>query len=322
MLKYMAPWTIVFALVAATQAEEAIRTNSGHTMTAGTFGLAYLDAQGTILIYHGQGTAKPLPGKPQAICMTAADITGNGQHELAFLSPERRSLCYYDFGTKTLSDHFGSNVTEIAALKFGRDDPFDSIVAGTLVRVSYCWNLTIGSQHWQELPGDLEFVATGEFDARNRVQEVATVTRGELYSFNPQWSTYKQLMIGTACKLLTAGELTSAQGDEIVVACGDDHELTLVQRYKKKTLGHNGIKLTIGRTEAGRVLCTLTPEGKLQQYQADDDKWQDKPTETSWRDVLLADLDGNGRDEVYAVPQGETSTLQRLAADATFEVVE
>lgn len=323
MCKYMTPWTVLLTLVSAAVAEDAIRTNSGHTMTAGTFGLAYIDPQGTILVYDGTAAPKPLPGNPKAVCLTAADITGDGKHELAFLSPRGRSLVYHDFVAGKSSGPYGSNVTDIGAVKFGKEESFDSIVAGTFARVSYRWNVEIGGRHWQELPGDLDLVATGEFDTRNRIQEVATVTRGELYTFNPQWSTYKQLMIGMDCRLLTAGELTPSEGDEIVVACGDDHQLTLIQRRKKTALGRSGIKLSTGKTTAGSVLCTITPEGKIQQYQPADDTWQDQLGGVAWRDVLVADLDGNGNDEVYALPQGEVGTLQRFDPGAgEFSTVE
>jgi hypothetical protein len=298
----------------AAVAEDAIRTNSGHTMTAGTFGLAYLGPQGTIRIYDGTAPPKPLPGNRKALAMTAADIRGRGRHELAFLSPQQRSLLYYDFAEEKLSGPYGSNVTDIGAVKFGKDEAFDSIVAGTFVRVSYRWNVEIGDKHWQELPGDLELVATGEFDPRNRIQEVATVTRGELYTFNPKWSTYGQLMIGTDCRLLTAGELTPSAGDEIVVACGREHRLTLLQHGEKAELGRSGVKLAIGKAKAGRVLCLITPAGRIQQYLPAEDKWQEDfgKADMRWNDVLLADLDGDSTDELYALSKDRPGTLFRF----------
>ena len=315
----------LFVLLTSTVlAEDSIRTNSGHTMTAGTFGLAYLDSQGTILVGDGTTAATPLPGSPKAVCLTAADITGNGKHELAFLSPEVRALLYYNFAEKKLSGPYGSNVTDIAAVKFAKDEPFDSIAAGTFVRISYRWTVEIGSKGWQGLPGDLELVAGGDFDTRNSIQEVATVTRGELYTFNPQWSTYKQRMIGADCRLLTAGKLTSAGGDEIVVASGKEHRLTLLQRRKKTDLGRSGVKLAIGKTDAGRVLLTITPQGKIQQYAAADAAWKDSlgANDSVWGDILLADLDGNGTDEIYALHQDPAATLQRLdPAAGKFEPV-
>jgi len=312
MKKHLATFVLLASLATTALAEDAIRTNSGHTMTAGTFGLAYIDPQGAILVYDGTEAPKPPAGNPKAVCLTAADVTGDGKHELAFLSPERRSLVYYDFVAGKSSGPYGSNVTDISAVKYGKEDSFDSIVAGTFARVSYRWDVEIGGTHWQELPGDLDLVATGEFDARNRIQEVATVTRGELYTFNPQWSTYKQGLIGADCRLLTAGEMTASEGDEIVVACGDDHQLTLIERRRKTALGRSGIKLAVGKTDAGAVLCTITPEGKIQQFHPGDDAWEDHLGGNAWRDVLLADIDGNGNDEVYALPKGDAGTLQRF----------
>ncbi len=314
MKKHLTLLTLFVLLTSTVLAEDAIRTNSGHTMTAGTFGLAYLDSQGTILVGDGTAAATPLPGSPKAVCLTAADITGDGQHELAFLNPQGRSLLYYNFAEKKLSGPYGHSVTDIAAVKFAKDEPFDSLAAGTFTRVSYRWTVEIGGKGWQGLPGDLELVAGGEFDTRNSIQEVATVTRGELYTFNPQWSTYKQLMIGADCRLLTAGDLTSAKGDEIVVASGEEHQLTLLQRRKKTDLGRSGIKLAIGKTDAGRVLLTITPQGKIQRYNAVIAAWSDclGDEQSVWRDILLADLDGGGTDEIYALPRDATATLQRF----------
>ena len=302
---------LVVFCAASSIAEDSIRVNSGHSMTAGSFGVAFLDPQGTVLVYDGTAAPAPLPESVKAVAMTAADISGDGKHELALLGPTHRGLLIYDFAAKKLSGPFGSNITDLSAVRFDEDEAFDSIAVGTLADVSYRWFLEIGGAGWPELPGSLQIPAAVDFDTRSPGDEIAAISNDNLYLFNPRWGTYKQVLMGKGARLLATGPLTGSNGGQIVAACGTDYRLYLCERRKTVDLDRSGVKLAVGRTATGNVLCAIAPEGSIGRYSAADAAWTDKLGGGGpWRDILLADLDG--ADELFALPKDDAAGLHRL----------
>jgi len=301
----------------------ATRENSCHTMAAGTFGVAMIGPTGEILVSDGRTAPKVLLPGVKAARLVAADLTGDGRDELAFLDVGQRSLFYYDFTTRKTAGGYGSNVNGLAAGQFLADDRFQSIVAGTTTAVPYRWTIEIGDQHWHELPGDFVEVVRADTDTANRVDEFAVISRGDVYVYHPIWQAYKQVLLSRDARTLIAGDLTASPGEEILVACGEQGTLWLCQKRKQQPLEKSARCMAVGKIDdAGVQAFIVSSEGVIERYDrtknAFDATFAQK--NTGWTCLLLADTDGDPTDEIYAVKSARPDALYRFEpSQKTFE---
>jgi len=298
--------------------------NSRHTMTGGSFGVAWIGAQGAV--YRSDGRSAPAVLLPdfRAYKLVAADSDGDGKGELALLDDANKSLFVFDFDGDELAGGYGSNVAELSAGKCSPDEKFDSILACTFTGVSYRWTVEVGNQHWHELPGDFVAAAAAELDARNRVAEFATVARGDVYDFNPQWKAYSQLLMGRNARAVIAGDLSASPGDEVVAACGDEAALVLCMKGRAEELNERAACLAVGKPAEGRAkLFVVTPQGQIKRYDRDAKTWTPLSDTAGWANVVLCDTDGDGLDELFALKKDSPEALYRFDPDKkTFQPVE
>jgi hypothetical protein len=261
----------------------------------------------------------------KAARIVAADLTGDGHDELAFLDVTRRSLFYYDFANKQTAGGYGTNVNGFTSGKFLADDKFDSIVAGTTTAVPYRWTIEIGAKHWHELPGDFIEAVRADTDTRNKVDEFAVISRGDVYVYHPIWQTYKQVLLGRDAKALIAGDLTAVDGEEILVACGEEGKLVLCQKRRQEPLEKRARCMAVGRIDDGGVQAfIINPEGAIERCSRQQNTFHAVPAgnHADWHCLILADVDGDGYDEIYAVKSSRSETLYRFdKSTKTFEVL-
>lgn len=298
----------------------ATRENSCHTMAAGTFGVAMIGSTGEILVSDGRSVPQVLLAGRKAARIVAADLTGDGTDELAFLGAERHSLFYYDFAAQKVTGGYGHNVRGMSSGTFLADDKFASVVASTFTAVPYRWTIEIGDKHWHELPGDFVEVVRADTDTRNKVDEFAVISRGDVYVYHPIWQTYKQVLLGRDAKAIIAGDITASEGDEILVTCGETGQLMLCQKRQHESLNHSARCLAVGRIDDGpNQAFVIGAQGVIERYNRQqnifDTAFADNNSE--WHCLILADTDADGYDEIYAARSDELGTLYRFDKSKT-----
>ncbi len=295
----------------------AANESTTHRVTSGTFGVAWIASDGLVYTYSPNQKALPFRAKDlRAHQLAAIDYDGDGRDELAIIDARAKSLFVYDFDENAMIGGFGSNVAEITVGRFDPDEPFESLIATTYTGHCYRWSKEIGDQGWIPLPGDFVRAYRGKVVSRIKTDALVTVSRGDVYTFNPVWKTYAQVLLGKDARVAIPCDLSAYPGEEIVVACGEGHDLFLCKKKTAEPLGQQAAVMTCGRlaTEK-RTLFAVTPAGTISQYLPKEKTWKDFPAKQAWGDLILHDTDGDGRDELYAVPAQSPEELFQYDPD-------
>ena len=248
------------ALVRPAQANES----TTHRITSGSFGVAWIASEG--LVYTWSPAEKAAPFRVnhlRAHQVAAIDFDGDGRDELAIIDALNKSLYVYDFDDKAMIGGFGSNVAEITVGRFHPDEPYESLVAATYSGHVFRWNKEVGNQGWIPLPGDFVKGYRGQVVPRIKTDGLVTVARGDVYTLNPVWKTYSQVLLGKDARVAIACDLATSPGDEIVVACGNRHDLFLCGKKTAQPLGQQGTAMTCGKfTTNTDTLLVVTPRAR------------------------------------------------------------
>ncbi len=292
----------------------AANESTTHRITSGSFGVAWIASEG--LVYTWSPAEKAAPFRVnhlRAHQLAAIDFDGDGRDELAIIDALNKSLYIYDFDDRTMIGGFGNNVAEITVGRFHPNEPYESLVAATHSGHVFRWSKEVGNQGWIPLPGDFAKGYRGQVVPRSKTDGLVTVARGEVYALNPVWKTYTQVLLGKDARVAIACDLATSPGEEIVIACGDTHELFLCGGKTAQPLGQQGTAMTRGQLTADTdTLVVVTPSGTISRYVPDEKSWRDVPAEQAWSDLILQDVDGDGRDELFAVSARAPEELFRF----------
>ncbi len=288
-----------------------------HRITSGTFGVAWIASEGLMYTWSPADGAAPFRvGNLRAHQVAAIDYDGDGRDELAIIDAINKSLYVYDFDDQTIVGGYGNNVAEFTVGHFHPDESYESLVAATYSGHVFRWSKEIGGQGWIPLPGDFAKGFRGKVVPRIKSDALVTVARGDVYTLNPIWKTYSQVLLGKDARIAIACDLTASPGDEIVVASGDQGELLLVEGKTPQPLGANAKTLTCGKSAgSASVLIAVTPLGAITRYEPATKSWNDVPAEQTWSDAILYDADGDGVDELLAISARSPENLYRFQAD-------
>ncbi len=289
-----------------------------HRITGGTFGVAWIASEGLVYTWSPTNHAAPFRvNHLRAHQVAAIDFDGDHRDELAIIDALNKSLYIYDFDDQKMIGPFGNNVAEITVGRFHPSEPFESLVAATYSGDVFRWNRDVGDQGWIPLPGDFVKGFRGKVLPRSKADGVVTVARGDVYTLNPIWKTYTQVLLGKDARLAMACDLAASPGDEIVVGCGPQHDLSLCHAKAPRSLGQQAMAMTHGRfgTESD-ALIVVTPTGTISRYVPDENLWKELPARQAWSDAILQDVDGDGNDELFAVAAQAPEELYRFDAAA------
>ena len=306
-------------LMIATQSHANESTT--HRATSGTFGVAWIASEGLIYTYSPTQEAAPFRVNDlRAHQLAAIDYDADGRDELAIIDALNKSLFIHDFDENKMIGGFGNNVAEITVGRFQPDEQFESIIACTYTSDTFLWNQKIGSEGWIPFPGDFAKAYRGKVVSRLKTDAAVTVSRGDVYTLNPVWKTYSQVLLGKEARVAIPCDLSAYPGEEIVTACGEGHDLFLCKKKIAEPLGQQAIAMTRGKLATEQeTLFAVTPGGTITQYLPKEKAWKDFPADVTWADVILQDTDGDGQDELFAVPSLAPEELfQYDAKEAAF----
>lgn len=309
-LRHIVTIILAIALVGIARANES----TTHRITSGSFGVAWIAAEGLIYTWSPTAGAVPLRANHvRAHQVAAMDFDADERDELAIIDALNKSLYVYDFDDQTMIGGFGSNVAEITVGHFQPDEPFESLIAATYSGHVFRWNKEIGGQGWIPLPGDFERGYRGRVIPRIKSDTLVTVARGSVYTMNPIWKTYTQVLLEKDARLVMACDISPTPGDEIVVACGDAHDLLLCGKGTAQSLGQQAVAMTRGNFAADtNTLIAVTPSGTISRYLPGDEAWEEIPGAGSWSDAILYDVDGDGVEELFTVSARAPEELFRF----------
>jgi hypothetical protein len=287
-----------------------------HRTTSGTFGVAWIASEGLIYTYSPAQKAAPFRvNNVRAHQLAAIDYDADGRDELAIIHALNKSLSIHDFDDSKMIGPFGHNVAEITVGRFEPNEKFESIMACTYSGATFLWNQKVGGEGWIPLPGDFERAYRGKVVSRLRTDAVVTVSRGDVYTLNPVWKTYGQVLLGKDAKLAIPCDLSAYPGEEIVVACGKDQDLFVCKKKTAEPLGQKAIAMTRGKLATDKdTIFAVTPGGTIAQYLPKEKVWKDFQADVAWADAILQDTDGDGQGELFAVPSQAPEELHQYDA--------
>lgn len=268
----------VLIAAAAPALASPLYENSGHSMTAGSFGVAFINASnGDVMINSGglNGVTKKLLSGVNATHVMAANLDGSGGDELIYI--HGGSLYYYNFATQTTQGGYGGGIIDVSATSIdgsSTDTAFVPTGSG-IYRFNY------PGPGFTAMSGSASAIFAGDFDTSNPGNEfIVRNSSGAGYFYNPD---------GT-------GAGTATGGSGIVEVVGGnlyDNDAAwegLVNNTSNGLYIHSGI----GGGFAGPV--------------------------GDGTNLAVADLEGNGRDEVYYLSGGSVYVTDNGVAGSILSV--
>ena len=311
--------------------------NADHSMTAGDFGIAFTDAAGDIRVWTGTGAAQVAVVGAHANQVVAGDIDGGG-HEIIFVdgSAADGTLRSYDFAT--VSSHGGSSISDISAADFDGSHRAVVNVVNTGGNM-YFWRLDTG--YIGPVNGATSLahrVAFGELDFRHDGPEFIGVYQPwnqgagnnlRIISEDASGSLLFTGIGGSGINEVTSGNIYNNGGNHEVILTNTLGDVYLWEGGY--TLIHddvNGAALQLvagdldgnGIDEAywinaldNRVYSYIHGVGEALLAVANNDDWSK---------LLIADLNRDGRDELYGLKAGQYDDVWRYVhGGEAFEIV-
>jgi hypothetical protein len=305
-------------MTARTDANES----TTHRMTSGTFGVAWIASEGLVYTRSPEQAVVPFRvNNIRAHQLAAIDYDADGSDELLIIDALVKGLYIYDFDDDTMIGPYGSNVSEITVGRFEPNEEFESLIACTYTGHTYLWNINVGDQGWTEIPGDFVQAYRGKVVPRLQTDSLITVSRGDVYSLDPVWKTYSPILSGKDARVAIPCEFSAYPGEEIVVACGEDHDLFLCKQRSVESLDQQAIVMARGSlTDDSDTVFAVTPEGVISQYLPKEKAWKDFPAQQVWGDLILQDIAGDEQDELFAVPAQTPEELFQYDPETEFFV--
>lgn len=331
-------WVFVAVTICATDA--AVYENSNHEMTAGDFHgdgrneVAYVRGDGTIFVHDftdGQSRRVPCALADKLI---AADLDGNGRDELVFIDGYSKHVRSYDFVTKSFSTL--ADDTTYRDLSSGDADN-DGVAELLLSQTDYVIRYFDGSVQ-DPLPDTFGHrMVRGDFMPIRLGDEFAMRgSDGRLYYFDPDIG---ELAVGGGTKHLAAGNIyvdEAHPGDEVLLNNSTNelwvHNYTADAWNYPGTL-EEGASPGIGRLDAdlpaeqelSYVIGTGAFTGQVEQSDPGDplaylllrrdgsDTGSAAATgNAGWSDMLVADVNGDGLEELIARNSAAPDALHRF----------
>ncbi|MDR0705486.1 MAG: PmoA family protein [Planctomycetaceae bacterium] len=292
--------------------------NTNHTITSGTFGVAWLDSNGIVRVFDGQTVTEPVP-KVKIYMAATADLLEEGSDQLLFLDDARKSLHLYSFKTKKLLGPFGNNIKTFATGQWSGEESFPSLFASTFSGNSFRWTKEVMEKGWLPVPGDFVQVTSGKLNPNNKFDDFIVVTDGNLYFFSPKWLTYSRGSMDDNIVALLTGNFTDSPADDIIVSdrLGFTY-LCLLQNHTVESLTAQKVScMTLGKNgENLDSLYALDNRKKPIVYNRESKSWKDVPFQNAFSctDIITrTDSDGKGH-ELFVVGN---ENLYQIAADGT-----
>ncbi|MDR2344623.1 MAG: PmoA family protein [Planctomycetaceae bacterium] len=309
----------LIAVLVCTSFANAVESTN-HTITSGTFGVAWLNDKGIVRIYDGQTIIEPIPNI-KISTISAADILSENGDQLVFLDAARQSLHIYSFKTKKLLGPFGHNVKTFAIGRYSTDESYLSVVACTNSGQSFRWTKDIMNQTWLPLPGAFSYITPGKLN-NSTADSYAMLANsdGNIYFFSTQWETYSTALEGKNAVALFAGNFTDSSLDDIVFWDKTDSVFLysnkkiedLKQKVKSVTLGKNG--------ENVDTLYAIDKRGKPIVYSQESKTWKDVLTKNVFACsdlVTQTNPDGKGH-TLFVIGNGN---LYRISSNNQVELL-
>ena len=292
-------------------ASAATAENSQHTMAGGSFGVAYLGAGGDVWVNRWGESSLLVPGGG-VTRVVAANLDGVGGDELVYI--RGGSLYYYNFATASTSGPHGASVLDLAAGRFTPGAAADKVLVAT---TNQGWAFTYPNS-WAAIGGAFEWVTRGEMNTANGIDEFVVVNSTDnVWVWTPGVGYSAQ--VGGGYQALTTGDLSAAPGDEVWLSYtggGLVNQIFLTEKLLSGQVNNNtngqGVKMATGDVDGtGDKGYTINSIGGMWQYSGLGGSWTNSfvSNPAGWADMILADVDGDGLDEVFAIPVGQPNAL-------------
>ncbi|MDR3109359.1 MAG: PmoA family protein [Planctomycetaceae bacterium] len=269
--------------------------NTNNTMTAGSFGVAWIGGDGTLQAFDGKTIVSGLPST-KVFAVSADDLLGEGSDQLLYLDDDIKGLNIYSFKTKKLLGPLGSNVKTFTTGVFSTEESFPSVFVCTFASDTFRWTRDIMNKGWIGLTGEFSQAASGKLKPQNQIDDFVVVTSGNVYSFSPKWLSYSKVVEGKNIVAALMGNVTASAGDEVILLDKDGNVLLaqnggvedLQQKAKCVTFGKNGNGLA--------TLYVLNLQGKPAAYDRETKTWREIATTQSNAASIITrtNTDGNG----------------------------
>jgi hypothetical protein len=249
--------------------------NTSLTLTAGSFGVAWLDDDGIIRLYNGTDVTTPVPGV-KVFAILAADLLDEDSDQLAYLDDGRKALHIHSFKTQKSIGPFGYNVRTMAAGHRSPEKTVSSLFVCTFNNETFQWTKdAMDSGGWVKLSGGFVQAARGRFDRRSDLDDFAVVTEeGNVYIYSMKWQTYSKVVEGSNIAAILAGNFTTAPGDEIAMI-GKDGSVFLSQNRTLENIAQKAKCLAVRRNSDGLdTLYAINNEGKIVHYDRETKTWK------------------------------------------------
>lgn len=331
-----------FALLAAltavaSSARGAVYENTRHLMTAGDF----LGNGRTQIVYIGDGgqlwytTGKTLPEKllpgVNATRVVAADFNGDSREDLAVVDANQNNggMLIHDFGSATTSGPHGGSIQDISAADVngnGDDEAFVSNTADLL----YLFDNGSFSQR----AGAAQTIGRGESTGENIFVRNGD---GNLYRYNAnntynQWpdggQNVREFAFGNFDDVhpndelwfnVPGGAMYYWDGSNVTAIPGNGYAFG-IGRLDGDLPGGEELGYVIGSVGSGDYIYQSQPNnpGAFSLVKVDGSSGgPDAGQNFGWADLLVADFDGDGLDELFARRIGDLDNIWRFENGAS-----
>lgn len=304
------------------------RENWQHTMAAGTFGLAVINNIGDVLLTDGANPPAVLISGQNVLRILAADITGSSADELVYCADPNAGLYYYDFDTGVTSGPHGSGITDLSAGFWNASDLKMSVLVVTGTGAFRFEPNTYSAQL-----GGLVWVMRGDFSSGNgRDEFVGINANGNMYTYDTV-DLWRQIGGGGHLVIVPGDMDTAKSGDEVLHLNSTGASQWYVVDAADGREAYNPLS-GAGTVDSGCATGDTDGNG-VRGYVCGGDGIMYRNTypsgatwESSWAgnnsafvDLILADLDGNGHDEIYGIKSTDDNTVWMFRNGAGFGMV-
>jgi hypothetical protein len=324
-----------------------MRENWEHTMAAGSFGVAYITASGDVMHSDTINAPKLLIVNKSVKRILAGDVAGTSADELVYVvGTENNRLYYYDFETGQTVNTGGNKIIDLTALRWDKSDSKMTLVINQPTLYTYrnsSWNTMSSATATHLMRGDFVF--------GDGTDELVTRTSSDrIYIFDSETSVSRQIggveqFIAVPADLSyyrnSSGVSYGSNGDELFLQHSTGLYRTIVdpaqsQHYAALGWSPSETNLLGGTDYITGVLTNSAACGDVDGYgdrgytclggsiERRSEAWESDWAENNngFKYVILADIDQNGFDEVYAVKvEDETLWYADLSKDAVFKPV-
>ncbi len=324
-----------------------MRENWEHTMAAGSFGVAYITSSGNVMCSDAINEPVSLIDGENVKRILAADVAGSGADELVYVAGEQNKAYYYDFATAQTVSIGGNKIIDITAIRWSKSDSKMTLVINQPNLYTYrnsSWTVLLNTN-------TPRLLMRGDFVFGDGTDELVYVTsRNEVFIFDSETALHTQrggqlqfIAVPGDLFYYTGNSSSSGNGDELFLQHSTGWYRTIVDPVQPQ----NYVALGWSPSETNLLGGTEYIEGVLTNSAAcgDVDGYGDRGYtclggsierrseifgwESNWagnnhgfKYVILADIDQNGFDEVYAVRAAdETLWYADLSGEAIFKPV-